>query len=414
MRVDHPVFQCGFRPFFVLVAFSAVILMAVWLLLLAGVLPDWQPPGGIIAWHAHELIFGFGMAAVAGFLLTAIPEFTQSPNIGPHGLRRLVLLWLGARLAYVASAWWPPLLGLWPAALCDLLLAGVLLAQLAPALWRDPARRHLGFAYALATLIALQLGFYLVVAWQGDALSWLRAAVGVFMILIVMAGSRVSMNVVNELIEANRPGASVRPDIGYLARPPRRKLAVFCIATATTVEFLSGPGLVSAWVSLAAAAALFNLLNDWHVGRALFGRWKLMLYGGYWLIGLGYAAIGLAWLGLPITASAGRHLLTAGAMAVTTLAIMCIAGRLHAGLWLDRRPWIPIAALALGLAALLRLAAGTSLAGAWTLPLLMLSGLVWALAFALYLWQAGGTLMGERGDGRRGCQGPMQVDKAGS
>jgi len=408
MRASHPVFMCGFRPFFVLVAASGILLMPAWLLLLMGAAPGWQPPGGIIAWHAHELIYGLGMAAVAGFLLTAVPEFTRSPPIGPGALRGLALLWLAGRLAYAASAGWPDALGLWPAAACDLALSAALLAQLAPALWRDPQRRHLGFAYALAALILLQAGFYASVAAQGDAIAWLRAAVGVFMILIVMAGSRVSMNVVNGQIEAGRPGEPPPGDVGYLARPPRRKLAVFCIGAATAVEFLAGPGAITAWVALAAAAAMFNLLNDWHVGRALFGRWTLMLYGGYWLIGLGYGAMGLSWLGLPIAASAGRHLLMAGAMSLTTLAIMCIAGRIHAGLWLDRRPWAPTAAILLVLAAVLRAAAGTAAAGAWIPSLLGLSGLVWSAAFALYLWHAGPTLLGPRGDGQAGCAEPLQ------
>ena len=412
MRASHPVFMCGFRPFFVLVAVSGILLVPAWLLVLMGAVPGWQPAGGIVAWHAHELIYGLGMAAVAGFLLTAVPEFTRSPAIRPQTLRGLVLLWLGGRLAYAASAAWPAALGLWPAAACDLGLAGVLLAQLAPPLWRDPQRRHLGFAYTLAALILLQAGFYASVTVGGDALAWLRAAVGAFMILIVMAGSRVSMNVVNGHIEAGRPGEPPPGEVGYLARPPRRTLAVFCIGAASAVEFLAGPGLVAAWTALAAAAAMFNLLNDWHVGRPLFRRWPLMLYGGYWLIGLGYAAMGLSGLGLPITASAGRHLLMAGAMALTTLAIMCIAGRIHAGLWLDRRPWAPIAAIALVLAAVLRAASGVGAAGAWAWPLLGLSGLVWSAAFALYLWHAGPTLVGPRTDGQAGCAEPLQEDAA--
>uniref|UniRef100_UPI00333EE21E NnrS family protein n=1 Tax=Castellaniella defragrans TaxID=75697 RepID=UPI00333EE21E len=408
MKTSHPVFMCGFRPFFVLVAASGILLVPVWLLVLTGAVPGWQPAGGIIAWHAHELIYGFGMAAVAGFLLTAIPEFTHSPAIGPGPLRGLTLLWLGGRLAYAASAGWPDAIGLWPAAICDLALAGALLAQLAPALWRDPQRRHLGFAYALAALILLHIGFYVSVARGGDTIAWLRAAVGIFMILIVMAGSRVSMNVVNARIEAGRPGEPPQGEVGYLARPPRRNLAVFCIGAASAVEFLAGPGLVTAWVALAAAAAMLNLLNDWHVGRPLLRRWALMLYGGYWLIGLGYAAMGLSWLGLPITASAGRHLLMAGAMALSTLTIMCIAGRIHAGLWLDRRRWAPAAAIALVLAAVLRAASGAAAASAWTLPLLVLSGLIWSAAFALYLWHAGPTLVGPRSDGQSGCAEPLQ------
>src|SRR5690606_36364250 len=157
------------RPFFVLTAASAILLLPAWLLVLAGALPGWQPVGGLIAWHAHELIYGFGTAAVAGFLLTAVPEFTRSQPVGPNALRALALLWLGGRVADIASAAWPQVLGLWPAAACDLALALALLAHLVPPLWRDPQRRHLGFAHALAALILLQAGFYVSASLGGDA-----------------------------------------------------------------------------------------------------------------------------------------------------------------------------------------------------------------------------------------------------
>jgi len=77
-----PLFICGFRPFFVLTAVSAIGFMLTWVLLLGGWLGGWHPPGGPTAWHAHELLFGFAAAAVAGFALTAVPEFTATQAIG--------------------------------------------------------------------------------------------------------------------------------------------------------------------------------------------------------------------------------------------------------------------------------------------------------------------------------------------
>src|SRR5690606_1892951 len=184
------------------------------------------------------------------------------------------------------------------------------------------------------------------------------AAVGAVMILIIIATSRVSMSVVNGLVEQGHPDRQETDEVGYLARPPRRNLAIVTIVICSATEFLLGPDTITAWTALAAAAAMLNLLNDWHIGRALFTRWALMLYATYWLIALGYAALGAAWLVAPITASVGRHLLMTGAMGLSIFAIMNIAGRIHAGLWLDRRRWLPLAALALVAAALLRTAAG--------------------------------------------------------
>lgn len=408
----HVVFLCGFRAFFVLTGASAVLFMALWLAALAGWLPwleAWPLPGGPLAWHAHELIYGFGMASVAGFLLTAVPEFTGCVAASRRRMLALVLLWLGARLAFVLTPAWSPVIGIWPAALFNLALMAALLTQLVPALWRDAGRRHLNFAWVLGALAALQTGFFMALARGGDAMAWLHGAVGLLMVLIIVATSRISLRVVNGRIEEGRPGAAPPGEVGYLARPPRRHLAVFTIVLCSGAEFVLGRTAVTGWLALAAAAAMLNLMNDWHVGRALFTRWALMLYASYWMMALGYALMGVAWLGAPLTASAGRHLLTAGAMGLSIFAVMCIAGRLHAGQWLDRRAWLPLAAAAITVAALLRAFAGFAPAAAWGSAILLASGLLWSTAFAVYLWHAWPVLTGPRSDGGAGCAEPATV-----
>jgi len=403
----HPLLMCGFRPFFVLTAGSACALVMIWLLVLAGWLSAWTMPGGILLWHAHELIFGFGTASIAGFVLTAIPEFTGTTPVARRPLALLALLWLAARAAYALAGCWPSWLGAWPAALCNLALWAVLLAAVGPPVWRDPGRGHVGFVWAMGALGLLQAGFFVSLAIGADAMPWLHAGVGALMILIVIAGSRVSMSVVNGYIEAGRPGSPPVGAVVYLARPPRRYLAIFAIAVCSAVEFALGADPITGWAALAAAAAMLNLLNDWHIGRPLFTRWALMLYASYWLIALGYAAMGAAWLGAPMAVSAGRHVLTAGAMGLAIFTIMSLAGRIHAGHWLDRRVWLPLAALGLVAAVLLRAAAGLTAAAAWSPSLLWVSGTLWAGVFAVYLWHAWPVLTGPRSDGQDGCAEPL-------
>lgn len=398
--------MCGFRPFFVLTAASAPLLILAWLLMLRGVLPATMP-GGSLLWHSHELIFGFVTASVAGFVLTAVPEFTKTPAPSRHILLRLTLLWLAARLAYALSGAWPAAIGLWPAALCNLALWLGLLQQVWPRVWGDPERKHLSFAWLLGALLLLQVGFFVAVALRWNAQAWLNVTVGVVMMLIVVAASRVSMAVVNQLIEQGRPGQPEPGDIGYLARPPRRNLAIFTIGLCSAVEFALGHDVITGWTALAAAAAMLNLLNDWHVGRALFTRWALMLYASYWLIVLGYGMMGAAWLGAPLLPSAGRHVLMAGAMGLSIFTIMAMVGRIHAGLWLDRRPWLPVTALLLVLATLVRATAGIGMAMPWMSTLLLVSGLLWAGCFTLYLVMTWPVLTGPRADGLTGCQEPV-------
>ncbi|MFT0850463.1 NnrS family protein [Achromobacter sp. F4_2707] len=304
LRGEWPVFMCGFRPFFVLTAASAVVMMAMWLLMLRGLMPDVMP-GGSMLWHSHEMIFGFVTASIAGFVLTAIPEFTHTAPVSHRRLARLAMLWVAARLAYALSGLWPAWLGLWPAALFN--------------------------------------------------------------------------------------------------------LAIVCVGLCSLAEFSLGDNLITGWTALAAAAAMLNLLNDWHVGRPLFNRWALMMYAFYWLVAVGYGLMGAAWLGAPLLPSAGRHVLMAGAMGLSIFTIMAMVGRIHAGLWLDRRIWLPLTAMTLVLATLLRAIAGFY-AAAWTATLLLVSGMMWAACFATYLLVTWPVLTGPRSDGLVGCQEPMQRD----
>ncbi|NBC12331.1 MAG: hypothetical protein GVY09_03120 [Gammaproteobacteria bacterium] len=137
----------GFRPFFLLAAGYAVLPMLLWSGFLLGL---WGVPvdGDPFAWHMHEMVFGFGGAALAGFLLTAVPEFTDSKPVTSWRLAVLVLCWIAARLA----VWNAASLGPWPAAVLGLLFLGWLIALVAPPLWTRAAGRHRALVYGLAAL----------------------------------------------------------------------------------------------------------------------------------------------------------------------------------------------------------------------------------------------------------------------
>lgn len=392
--VAHPLFLCGFRPFFLFTAGYGVLALAAWLTMLTGWLPMPGLPGGVVAWHAHEMIFGFAMASVAGFLLTAIPEFTDTPGFSSRILLGLALLWVGGRLAFLLAG----LVTIWPAALLNIALAVWLLRLFAPPVWKDPGRPQVAFVHALLALISTEIGFFVALLREAQALPWMYAANGVLMILIVATISRISMRVVNggdDLEEG---------DAGYRARPPRRNLATFAIALCTLVELLRPADSVLGWLALAAAAAILNLLNDWHVGRPLLRRWPLMLYAVYVLMAIGYAGMGIGLLTGVCTPSAGRHVLMAGAMSLAILTVMCIAGRNHAGYRLDRRFWVVVAAIALGVAAVLRALAAVAGVGNGAL---LWSGAVWMAGFVLYLLHSWPMLTRARPDNAAGCTGPV-------
>ena len=207
------VWLCPFRPFFLLTAAHGALAMAAWIAFLSGLLPLPDVAGGAVVWHAHEMLFGFAMASIVGFLLTAVPEFTGLPSIPRRRLHVLVALWLGGRLAFTFSG----ALTAWPAALCDLALLLTLIASVAGPLWRQPDRRHVAFIYNLLALLAVHAGFYAALLGGHDPMPWLRLSIGVLMALIIVALSRISMRLVNDVLEAQ--GGESAP---YMARPPRR------------------------------------------------------------------------------------------------------------------------------------------------------------------------------------------------
>lgn len=333
-------FAYGFRPFFLLAAVYAMVPMLLWSGFLLGL---WGAPvgGDPIAWHMHEMVFGLGGAALAGFLLTAVPEFTDSKPVTGRRLAALVICWLEARVA----VWNMASFGPWPAVLLSLLFLGWLIALVAEPLWTRGAGRHRAFLYGLAALWFAEAAT--CYAWLGGSLpgiGWsaragVNTAVGVMMILILLALARISMVIVNRALEGQ--GDTERH---YLARPPRPNLAIFAIALFLALDVLAG---------------------DW-LGRG------------------------------------SRHLLSAGAMGLAVLAVMSIAGQIHTGRELADAWPIRLAFVAIVLAAAARALPVWLAPSAYGAIAYGLSGLLWSLGFGLYLFSIGPMLLAPRADGEPG------------
>ncbi len=401
--VDHPLWICGFRPFFLATALSGAACIAIWGLFLGAGLPLPAVAGGPFVLHAHEMIFGFGLAAVAGFVLTAIPEFTGSASVAPRPVRLLAGLWLLGRAAFWSSGTLgAPALAV--SGLAHLGLVAGLVILLAPRLWSDPERRHLSFLWALLALGALVAGFYFDALTGAHPARWLHAALGVMMILIVIAMSRISMSIVNATLdELGDDGATNE----YRARPPKRNLAIACIAAFTAAEFFAPGSRIGGWLALASTAALCHVQSDWHVGRALLRRWVAMLFAVYLLMTAGYAALGASLLAGFGAASGGLHLLAVGALGLGVYAVLNIAGPTHCGRARDDGPWMPAGALLITAAALLRAAA--PLLGDGARAAMLVASVCWTLPFAAYAWRMGPMLASPRSDGATGCEGVIET-----
>lgn len=422
-QLGHPLWLCSFRPFFSATLLAGLGLVGLWLLFLGLGWPLPAVPGGAPVWHVHELLFGLTMAAVAGFALTAVPEFTDTPSFRARQVRWLLVWWLAGRAAFWLSGFWPPVM-LTLAGVAHVVFALMLTVMIGPRLWRDPGQRHQGFWWAMVAIVITTAGFYVEAVLDEYPMRWLHATLGVLMCLIVVAMSRISMSIVNASIdELNerelqalreaRAKEAVRAQQAlparhdederdaYLARPPRRHLAVICIMLFTVMEWIGPDERVTGWLALASSAAMLNLLNDWHVGRPLFHRWPLMLYCVYLFMAAGYGLIGLMLLQGDGSASPGIHLLTVGALGLAIYAVICIAGYTHSGFDKNGRPWVMVGALMLAVGAVLRALAY------WYDPpvLLQAAGLLWCGAYALQAWKMLPVFLRKRPDDAEGCAG---------
>ncbi len=385
------VFARGFRPFFLLAALQAAAFVPLWLLVLHGRLtaPVWSAP---IFWHAHEMLFGFGTAAIAGFLLTSVPVWTGTPAVAGARLAMLAALWIAGRVAIFAAASAPLL-----SAIVDLAFLPALAAAIGPAIHRNGARRNFGFPLvllALAIANALTHAHALGGASTLTSLG-LRAGVDGIALLIVVVGGRIvpafttnALRAAGESIEARAPAWAERAAVpAYL---------LFAIADVAL------PG--SRWSGAAAGLAALVLaarMGGWHSLRVLGDPLLASLHLGHLWVVIGLACFAASDLASAWPRSIAVHALTAGAFGTMILAVMTRVSLGHSGrpLVATRSAVVAFALVTIG--ALLRTAAVAALPNA-SLLLWTVSGVLWSGAYLVFLLGFSGMLLAPRVDGRPG------------
>ncbi len=334
-----------------------------------------------LAWHIHEMLFGFVMAAVAGFLLTAIPNWTGRSPVGGGLLALLIGLWLLGRVACMVSALLPP----WWAAVADLsfplVLAGMVSCEVVAAQnWRNLPMLAPVVVLGVASLcMHLQAGGVSV----PEGLGWRLGVAGVIVLVSAMGGRIVPSFTRNWL--TRRPGAAVPPPglIDWLALG-----ALHGGLMAWT--FLPEAAPVGGLLLLGGALNLWRLLR-WRGGATVGEPLLLILHVGYaWLV-LGATLLGLATLGADVPLSAAIHALTVGAVGTMILAVMTRATRGHTGRALTADRVASALYLLVALAAITRIAA--TFGAGWTMSLLEVSACLWVAAFAGFAISYGPMLL---------------------
>ncbi|SPO66488.1 NnrS family protein [Pseudomonas sp. JV241A] len=383
-----PLLRLAFRPMFLAGCALAVLAIPLWLAALNGALGNWQPAGGWLAWHRHELVFGFGLAIIAGFLLTAVQTWTGQPGLSGKPLAGLALLWLAGRVAWLANVPWPLL------ALLELgfpLLVAVLMGR---TLWRVRQKRNYPIVMVLLLLTVVDgLAVYGLV--QGHD-GWQRQGVlgGIWLVAAMMGliGGRVIPFFTQRGL--GRTEAVVPwPWLDWLLLAGSALVAVlYAVGLALTAN--AGIGLLFAALALGHVVRLWR----WHDR----GIWQVPLL---WSLHLAYAWLALACLGMalwhfgvPLNPSLAVHCLTIGAMAGLILAMIARVSLGHTGRALLPPTGMTLAFVLLNLAAVSRvvLVLWMPLGGLW------LAGMCWVLAFALYAWRYAPMLLRARVDGHPG------------
>jgi uncharacterized protein involved in response to NO len=380
-------FALGFRPFFLLAGYFAILLMVTWVPTFLGWVA-FNTYYGELGWHSHEMIFGYTCAVVAGFLLTAVRNWTARPTPTGVYLAGLAALWLGGRILPL----FPDVFPNWLIALVDLSFLPMVAIGIGVPLVRAGEKRNLVFLLILAGLFIGNLYVHLDLLGYAQAVARKGTFLGfhVVILIIVIMGGRVIPFFTERALE----GVVIkrRPVIEWLA--PTSALA-FAVAEIFSVY----PWIAGVCAILAAMVNAIRLAS-WYTNRL----WRVPLL---WVLHLGY---GWVVVGFCLeTAAAFRaippqftiHAFTAGGVGVLTLGMMARVALGHTGRPLRVGPAMAVAFALVNLAAVLR-----ALLPVWyperLSEFVIFSGTLWSVAFLIFAVVYTPILTQPRIDGRPG------------
>lgn len=385
---DLAFLRLGFRPFYLGAALFALLSMPLWVALFLGSLQLTMalPP---LMWHAHEMLFGFAVAVILGFLLTAVKAWTGLATPRGASLGALALLWLAARVAALTGPY-----ALYAA--LDMLLLPLVAAVLTRLLLRARNKRNLPLAGMLMLLALANGGFHLTMIGVLDIspLTPLYAALA----LIVMIECVIAGRVIPAFTMSATPGLKLN------VRAPVERAALALTALAMLLWVFAPSGAVWGVVggvafALAAVAHVLRLLQ-WRSAVARHRPILWILHLAYAWIPLGLALLAMAQFGW-IAASSGVHSLAVGATAGLIIGMLTRTARGHTGRPLQvSRAEVVAYVLVIGAAAvrvLLPLAVPQ-----WLPQALVIAAAAWSTAFAIYLFIYTPWLLQPRLDGKDG------------
>jgi uncharacterized protein involved in response to NO len=363
-------FSYGFRPFFLAAGLWAAFGILLWLPQYLGAL-TLPTTFGALDWHIHEMLYGYVAASVAGFLLTAIPNWTGRLPVSGWPLAALAALWLAGRAAILFSA----AIGGFAAAVIDVAFLAALAAVAAREIVAGKNWRNLRVLIVLGLLIAANIVFHAEVLLTGAANYGIRIAIAAIVLLISLIGGRIVPSFTGNWLARNNPGRRPAP----FSRVDMVTIAASALAL---IAWIVAPAhAVSGALLLIAGCVQIARLARWAGDRALADRLVLVLHVGYAFVPAGLLLSGASVFTSAVPASAGIHAWTTGAVGLMTLAVITRATLGHTGRPLQAGAGTQAIYALVLVSALLRIAA----AFVPSMMLLEAAGAAWILGFTLFV-----------------------------
>jgi uncharacterized protein involved in response to NO len=363
-------FSYGFRPFFLGAAVFAGVAIPAWILILAGA-GESELLHPARDWHVHEMVFGFLPAVITGFLLTAIPNWTDRAPIRGHELMLLFTLWLAGRLLIAIPRLTP---------LVSAAVDAAFLVAVAGFVWREIAAGKSWSHAPMGALISLYAGanvLFHVLALSGAATDLPeRMALALVMVLLALIGGRVTPNFTGEFLSEHgrteQPASFSRYD----------GLSVVLVGCAAVAWIVQPHAMATGWMFATAGLVNVGRLSRWHGWVTWREPLVLILHLGYGWLALSLLALGCSILGIGLPKEDAVHALTTGAVGVMTLAVMTRASLGHTGRPRHAGPLTVFIYMLVNLGALLRAVGPTT-----SLPTNIVLGLAavgWSGAYLLF------------------------------
>lgn len=375
--------QLGFRPFYALASVFAAVSIASWSAQFAGWLDRPYLAGPL--WHAHEMVFGFALAVIVGFLFTAGRNWSNEPTPTGARLALLALLWLAGRVLVVTP------FGI-AAAVVGPMFPLASAAALAVPLWKGGNQRNYFFVAVLLAMATADLAFHLSRLGVLQVEPGLAVRVALDVVLLVMA---VMAGRVIPMFTNNGVAGAGAVSVAWLDKAALGLLAILAVTDAAEMQ-------AGAIVVLTAGAALA------HAARWLLWRpWRTLRAPLVWSLHVAYAwipvhlamrsAVALGWP----AASAATHALTVGAIGGLTVAMMTRTSLGHTGRRLLAQHWEALVYLLVAAAAIVRVVVPIASPRS-TLAAIVVSAGLWSAAFLLFAVTYGPMLVRSRIDGKPG------------